>query len=638
MKIQQFQGGLATRLRPQFLQTNQGAVYQNIDNSVGTLAPVKKSTASGILVSKFQTFYDTQQEWVSSTTRRDYVEYSGTLYWADRATQPQKYNGTTQSNLGIAVPAQLTSFVNTSIPEVEELTIDPIAGAGLPKEETKYLAVNSDGVNLSNPTEFIVSATDKLTNTTANSTTLNIFRSEDLNFPPTVRTVAATTRHLTIKDPVGFTIGAGSVEVYRAYQGKYYLVGTLATSSSTITDSTYDISANKELDTDLFNPLQGVYQYQLTYYNSADGTESGASTLSAELDALNGSKITVNSIPVSSDAQVDKKRLYRIGGDLTTSTLVVELDNATTSYVDELKDTEVVGTLLDTSIALPAPNDLAFLTEAYAMLFAAQGTKLRFTPIGKPDEWPELYFLQFDKTITGIAAVTHGILVFTKFKAFLVTGTGPTSLSQQPLTGNQGCLAFESVQTISGSALWVSSDGICTSDGNQATVISKETLGKVSLNVIDSVIHDEVYYALLADFTMMCFDFAYGKIFKKFSLANESIVVGNDTLYGWQDGELQELFSSTEDETFTYTSPRFIEGSVVEKKTYKNIRVYHKGGITFRALINDVEVALQVLTGEDSTTVKMLQTEQRGTFIQFEITGTGEVYEIEYITGRRHNA
>lgn len=629
MKIQQFQGGKATRLRPQFIQLNQGVAYTNVDNSTGTLTPVKKSVPSGILLAQYHTFYDDQQQWVDSANRRDYVEYSGDLYWADRSTQPQKYDGTTQTNLGIAVPIKLTNFAPTSIEAVQEILAKAVAGSGLPTRDTFYLAINIDGVQQSNALPFTVR-----TNGTVTTQTLSSFVEDASQLAQEEVTL---TRDIEIKEPTGFTIGSGGVDIYRLYQGTYYKVGNLANVAASLTDNTEDISANAVFDNDAFTPLQGTYQYQLTYYNSLDGTESGPSPISVEVDTTQGGQIGISSISVSSDPQVDKKRLYRIGGNLTQPTLVVELANATTGYVDTLGDTDVVGTLLDTTAALPAPNDLAFLTEAYAMFFAAQGSKLRFTPIGKPDQWPELFFLQFNADITGIAAVTHGILVFTKFKTFIVTGTGPTSLSQQPLTDNQGCLAFESVQAISGAALWVSSDGICISNGSEPTVISKAALGKQTLTVIDSVVHDEVYYALLADNTMLAYDFGYGQIFKDFNLGNGSIVVGNDVLYGWSNGELQTLFASAEPETLKYVSPRLIEGAATEQKTYKNVRVYHKGDIIIKVLINDAVVATHILQGEDTTTIKVPQDLQRGTFIQFEIEGAGEVYELEYLTGRQQN-
>ena len=41
MKLQDFTGGLATRLRPQYIQLNEGVEYNNINSRVGSLVPVK---------------------------------------------------------------------------------------------------------------------------------------------------------------------------------------------------------------------------------------------------------------------------------------------------------------------------------------------------------------------------------------------------------------------------------------------------------------------------------------------------------------------------------------------------------------------------------------------------------------------
>ena len=43
------------------------------------------------------------------------------------------------------------------------------------------------------------------------------------------------------------------------------------------------------------------------------------------------------------------------------------------------------------------------------------------------------------------------------------------------------------------------------------------------------------------------------------------------------------------------------------------------------------------LTGENDFQLQVPQEKQRGNFIQVEITGTGEVYEYEYVAGRDRN-
>lgn len=620
MKVQQFQGGLVTRLEPQFLQTNQGTVYTNIDNSTGVLTPVKGTSETNISLLPYHTFYDFAQEWVDSSVRRDYVEYRRKLYWTDRSSVPQVYDGTNQFNLGIVPPPELTDFTIVQVDDLVQAEFDATGAGTLPNVDTTYLFVNSDSPYQSNPLAVVV---DK--RKTSAEVLVNLLTKQTK-----VVDTTPDTRSVVVSDVAGITYGVNGVELYRLYNGKYYLVGALANAAASLTDNVLDISANKELDLTLFEPLQGTYQYQLTYYNSTNGVESGPGTFSDELDLTEGGIITLNNLPVSTDPQVDKKRIYRVGGNLTASTLVAELDNVTTSYNDELKDTDVVGTLLPSSIAEQAPAGLAFLAESYAMLFGAEGAKLRFTPIGEPDSWPETYFLQFDADITGIAAVTNGILVFSKFQTYLVTGTGPTSLSQQLLSSDQGCIAFESVRVISGAALWASTDGICSSSGNNVKVLSKDTLGKISLSPTDSVVFDEAYYLLEADGTILSFDFAYGQIFKRLSLDVGSLAIANDELYGIRNGKLQQFYGSDSPTQIAYTSPRFIEGSVTEQKIYKKVHFYHDGDIMVNILINNISVATKSFTGTDSSTIKVPEESKRGFFIQIIITGTGTVHEIEY--------
>lgn len=623
MKIQQFQGGLNTRLEPQFLQTNQGVVYENVDNALGVLAPVKDKLATGINLANFHTYYDFAQEWVDSTTRRDYVEYRRKLYWADRSGVPQVYDGTTQTNLGIVPPTALATYTTRSIELLAELTVDVALDTGtLANEDTYYVIVNADLDYQSNDLALLV---DSRTKTTTEKKSSGKGRNKTIT-----KVTTPEKRTVTVSKPLGITIGTGGIEVYRLYEGTYRYVGTMLTDTDTVVDSVGDISANKELDEDKFFPLQGTYQYLMTYYNSATGVESGPSPLTEDLDFTDGGLLTFSNLPVSSDPQTDKKRIYRIGGNLTTFTLIEELDNATTGYLDDTKDSELVGTLLASTIAAQAPAGLAYLTEAYAMLFGAEGAKLRFTPIGQPESWPETYFLQFDADITGIAAVANGVLVFSKFQTYLVTGTGPTSLSQQLLTSDQGCIAFESVQVIGGAALWASTDGICSSSGNNVKVISKDALGKIALSPVDSVVFDEAYYLLEANGSILSFDFAYGQVFKRLSLGVGSLAIANDKLYGINSGELHQVYGSDTPTVLKYLSPRFIEGSVTMQKTYKKVHIYHEGDIMISIWINNILVQEKQLTGTDASELQVPSSLQRGFFVQVGLEGPGTVHEIEY--------
>ena len=647
MKIQQFDGGLSTRTEPQFLNTNQGTVYENIDNASGILKPLKMPAPAGIFVKPYHTFFDHNQEWVDSDEPRDYVEYQRKLYWTDRTTAPQKYDGTTQANLGIEPPAQITG-IETKYrrdPDRLETTIAVTADTAAPKAlDTFYVVMVSTSSDLIGDPETGLSPAMlmKVAQDGSVSVESNGNYPTDVRAPTVVEDTSSTYRTVTFADAGYASADARyQVWVFRYYQGKFYSIknSNYTPAVNTLVDDVEDISSYWTLDefvgsAGVWTPsaLEGTLQYQYTYYNSTDGTESGPSLFSEEVTRDNFFRSEVP-VVASVDTQVDKIRLYRVGGNVTTSSLVAEVPNTTDTVKDNIRDTDLTGQLLISSIALNPPIGLAFLTKAYAMLFGAEGSKLRFTPIGEPDSWPELYFLEFDLDITGIAAVSNGVLVFTKYETHLVTGTGPNALSKQRLSADQGCLAFESIQVMGGAALWISTDGICTSGGGPVQVVSKQTLGKFSVNATASAIFDESYYVLDSGGTVTQFDFAYGKIYKTQTPGVTSLAIANDVLYGVKEGELQEFYAGAE-ATMKYKSPRFIEGSVTEQKWYKKFTIYHEGDIIIKVYIDNALVATRTLTGIDSTEIQVPSKEQRGHFVQFELEGTGTVHEIEYVVGR----
>lgn len=627
MKLQDFTGGLSIRLRPQFLLVNEGVKYENIDSRVGTLVPVKSKVLTEEELEEFNYYYDAEKVWVSNSIQTDYLEYSKKLYYTDRIGRPQVFDGEDRTNLGIVRPEQLETFsVNEHAEKLKELSITTGAG-GLLKTNAYYAIVNANDNKYSLAMEILVDSSNQISVLSTSAKTLE---------PRTIVTDTTGSRSVTLSNAKGINIGNGGVRIYRLYTGKYYLVSTLGTATSSFTDTIENISANEELDQNRIGVLVGTLQYGVTFLNSKTGVESAMSQASIELEITNSGTVTIGELQVSEDPQVDMKRLYRIGGNFTAFTRVAELTNLTANFLDNVADLDVSGALASTIGDGEAPEGLSFLTEAYAMLFGAVDNQLYFTPIGQPYNWPALNFLTYESDITGIAITANGLLVMTRLKTFIVTGTTPTSLATRLLSGDQGCVAFSSIVNIDTAALWVSTDGICLSNGAGVEVLTKDKLGMIAISPMSSVVHDEIYY-ISSGKGVLAFDFGIGKIFKTFVLGVSTLSVANDKVYGWKDGFLHELFVSDEPENFTYLSPRFIEGRATELKTYKKVYIYSKGDIIIDILINDKLVCTATLTGEDAHTIQVPQEFQRGFFIQFAISGTGEVYELEYTVGDRAN-
>lgn len=629
MKIQDFTGGLSTRLQPQYIMQNEGVEYSNLDNSKGTLSAVAGSVKSGIFTSRFSVFYNAEKQFVSSNVYRSYVEFQKILYFTDGISQPKKFDGTTENNLGIEAPIAKPDLSITSVlPAPTQVRVSASATGDLPDEETFYRLVNTSGGLYSKAYDFSFDPT------IAKGSPTDIIASEAFGrlsiVPRNNVTTAVTFTSAILVQPTDGLDG----DLYRIFNGVWRFVRTIVSVGPNLADSVHDISANIPLTEDKIAAIAGDMQYVYTYFNNVDGTESAPSPVSDTLEDALGT-VTASLVP-STDPQVTDIRIYRIGGFVTTFSRVAQVGASATAFIDNIKDTDIQGSILDSQDNQAPPTGLSFLAEAYAILFGADGDKLRFTAIGKPDVWPAFNFLQFDAPITGIAPVSNGVLVFTEFRSFIVLGTSPVRFSQQLANGSQGCINTTSVQLLGGSAIWASSDGICVSNGNNVEVVSRPKLGKISLDPVDSVIHDDVYYLVENSGSILAFDYRFNPIFKQFNLGIDSITKGLDILYGHLKGELQQLFAAATNEQLAYKSPKYIEGRITEEKTYKKVYIYHEGDIIINILINNSVVLNRILTGEGSVQMQIPQSSQRGNFIQFDISGTGEVFELEYVVGRGH--
>lgn len=627
MKLQVFNGGENSRVRPQYIGITEGVEYININSEASSLLPVMLPSSTGTATKRYAQWFVAGNRWLSSDGVRDYVEFEETMYWTDRTTRPQKLTkGNVQNNLGITPPPRITSGTITDRPKrVNDIDIKPLTkNTGLPMANQYYVLVNAGVTGYSNAFHFMVDTQDRVVVISDNTNNPEIRTKVD-----TSDSTSSSKRQVQIPKVNGVSPGTQGFRLFRQYKDEFYLVGAFTTG---ITDSVEDISGNPILDRAKFGPLNGVYTYTITYLNNTDGTESASAPVSPEFDITRSGTITINGLTPSTDPQVTHKRIYRVGGNQATFALVAEIPNSQVTFLDDVKDVDIIGTLLTSENNYPAPTGIKFFQQAYAMLFGAVGTRLRFTPVGQPNSWPESYYLQFDAPITGIAPVANGVLVFTYYKTYIVTGTGPESLSQYPLSSDQGCIEFSSVQLIGTEAVWASTDGICSSSGNRPKVISWDKLGKIKLSPIDSVIYDEAYYLMEASGKIICWNKG---IIERFDFNVFSLAVANDNIYGWRDGRLYELFTGVTPATFKFKSARLTEGSVTTSKTYKNIFLYSQGHVIINIIINDVVVQTKELTGKDSFQIPVPQHLQRGFFIQFELEGEGEVYELSYEVGQQ---
>jgi hypothetical protein len=382
--------------------------------------------------------------------------------------------------------------------------------------------------------------------------------------------------------------------------------------------------------------LTGTYQYVYTYYNSNDGTESMPSDLVGEITVVT-KRIQLSAIATSNDPQVDSIRLYRIGGTLTDFTLVTTLTSDVTSYIDNISDTAVDGRILESTYNNEGPDKLQYLTEYNGVFFGSVKDKLYYTLKGEFNYWPSTNYLDFEAEITGIGETPSGLVVFTRYKCWLVLETASNIFKATILSGDQGCISHQSIVQFKNTILFVSTDGICGTSGITVDVLTRSHADKLELDVVNAILHDEVYYVQQVDGSTYALTLKLKVRLKKFDLGITRLIRAEDVLYGFVNGELYSLFTNDDYEELTYLSPLLVDSAYTSLKTYKNIYLRYNGNIKIEVYITDTLVKTKEYTGVATADIKVPQLKQNGYSIQFKITGTGTVSELEYKAMDRQN-
>lgn len=401
-------------------------------------------------------------------------------------------------------------------------------------------------------------------------------------------------------------------------------------------DKYYDNKRTVQIsDTEVLEGIKTT-SYVYTYYSFDTGQESAPSPASSLPELGNTSFISVE-VKASSDPQVDKIRVYRIGGNLGQYTLVTEIDNQDATYLDSKAEANLSATSLPTSTYNPAPTGLRYLTSSNAMLFGAVDDKLYFSKVGDPFFWDGFNFIDFENHITGVGATPNGLLVFTKDKTFIVTGNSPSTLSKYLLSPAIGCVLHKSIQTMANTLVWLSKDGLYASSGGSLQALSREKLGDFDFkNPICSEVKGEMYF-LSYQFGTLIMDLRFGLAFSTLKERFKGLHVSESEVFGCSDSNrLVKLFKDDSLLEIDYLSPAYSDGSTSTAKVYTEVNVYAQGSLALTIFVDGKQVSTTSLV-EGYNSVKLPQGSTRGYFIQFGLKGVGSLLELEYKVEGRQN-
>ncbi|MCH9664942.1 MAG: hypothetical protein K0U41_03750 [Gammaproteobacteria bacterium] len=621
VQVNTFDGGLATRVHESLLNVNQAHELVNVDPNSAVL---KSACAFRATTTPMQErMYYFKGKWHQFHSTADFVEYQGRLVYIVNGEIPRVLvNNEAEDHTPIYLPYNLgiTKPDDTETPM--ELSREELY---IPSTHITYLNHASTTYG---PAKTVKVKVVAVTTTIHNGDRCEL-KVEDLNVEFIDRTLIA---YLTLGDR------ANIYEVYREEGGKYYRTHTIMPNSN---NGLINDRVQIRRDAGYITSLD---EYVATSGTSAGGNVDYAITFLSEITGYESQPIYTESINVACDQQVVISNLptplpnqgvthyniYKRGIYTTSLALIDTIPVDRTAYTNN-----AIASPGGEILSLGALNHqvpvagMHSLVEAYGTFFTLLGDTLRWSENKKPYSWPVSQSLTLREEGTGLLIVPQGLLVFTRNFTYILTGTDLSDFNLSIVSTNQGCLSNRSCQLVKNSPVWVSHDGICSLANGYAQVLSRPILGRISLDVQQTVVFDEQYYVLETNGNILVLDLRSNLRFYRLrpSVRLTDLHVYNGALYASDGSHVYDIGS--EQLPMTYVSPVFIEGNHTVEKNYNQLFFRSDGEFTVEFRIDGVAVATDQVAGNKAHIITPPSGQSKGTSSQVKITGTGIVYAFD---------
>lgn len=613
MHIPTFNKGLNRRLAPHLLDGGVSSVCTNVKMDSGSIESIKGPITTGTEC-KPSFIFDKNGDLISSDISTSYARLANIIYSTEEEgnfkyveIEDELGNKTTQKQqMGIDKPKWAEEDDNLIVTLLDLSEDDPL-------EKVSFVAYTGGDLT---PATYNY----KIVQVNAN---INI-RERDVSFNLTAPSNAVL---FTIPDQ-GFI-----VRIYREVAGTYYLVDE--TAKGTIYDQTLDISNNTLYDTP--TTTTGEVRYQMTYANSKVGTESEPTELTRVYNVTSEKLIQVSNIPSTEDPQVDKKYIYRLDEVSTIPVRVAELDATTAVFIDRT-DSTLTTAVLESYSYQKLEKGYTGLRENYGVMYAFKDNRLRFSLTGSPEYWPSDSFIDFEDEVMGVNASTVGLLVHLVDKTYLLGGTSPADFTRQLVSDSIGCKTYKSCRIVNSVPVWVSKEGVNTYVNGQVASLTKEDLGMIDLDVIDTVVYNEAYFVLTSDPEEQVFvvDFKFNArrvYFENFGPNVQGINKDSGILYICKDDELQKCYEG-DILQFDWKSGNMVDTIISQEKTYNRFHVFAEGipeGETIELKIDVQGKVFDRTVKNGHNDIHIEAGMQRGYYISISFKGRGIIREVYYV-------
>lgn len=225
--------------------------------------------------------------------------------------------------------------------------------------------------------------------------------------------------------------------------------------------------------------LTGEYRYLYTFCQTDGGgnilTESGPSPVSDPAIVLAAERVSVSGIAVSTEAQIDARRLYRTASNGSEYFLVTTiLDNTTTTYSDNNTDDDISLFPIDPDLGTPPTEDGSgtYFEEIVAWknrLWACANVepdRTYYCGLIKPYAWSPINYLDTqpvnsdDFGVSTYAVRRNELLIGRKRSLWKIIGSSESNFEMIQVAEGIGFWAPRSAVTIRDEVFFLAEDGV----------------------------------------------------------------------------------------------------------------------------------------------------------------------------------
>lgn len=242
----------------------------------------------------------------------------------------------------------------------------------------------------------------------------------------------------------------------------------------------------------------------VAYLFVSDWGETGALSASTNIiDFYEGEDLAVNMALPPGGRNVGAQRIYIGVADANGNTAFRfwrEEDPPTTGITEPLDLTTLGEAAPSPSLEEPPTDLTALVTHPGGFLCGFSGRKFCRSEAYKPYGWPALYRDPLPDVPVGAAVLGSSVVVCTKGKTLLFTGSDPLNMLKTELEGWQPCVAKRSIQRVTAGVVYASADGlVLVSGGGPVQVVTadhftREQWQAYKPEMSHAAVHDDRYF------------------------------------------------------------------------------------------------------------------------------------------------